>query len=97
MCSRTTAGGSVDQTDDLEPQRCRGAFGDMARCDVEGFRAGSRTYISLQAVEFEAESGGQLAHHRTPADAEHPGCSSIGISSIGLPKPITSNITVALS
>ena len=59
--------------------------------------AGSRTYISSSPSSSRPMPAASWRTTEPQPMLSTPGCSSIGISSIGLPKPITSNITVALS
>ncbi|COY53530.1 Uncharacterised protein [Mycobacterium tuberculosis] len=59
--------------------------------------AGSRTYISSTPSSEMPRPAASCRTTDPQARLSTPGCSSIGIWSIGLPKPITSNMTTALS
>ena len=59
--------------------------------------AGSRTTVSVTSSSSMPRPAASWRTTEPQASDRMPGISSIGVSSIGLPKPITSNSTVGLS
>jgi len=88
---------ALDHALDLEAQCRNGALGDVSRRDVEVLRRGLLFDGVRDLVDLDPEPGRELSDGGAQAMLRTPGKNNIGKSPSSLPKPMTSNITVAPS